>query len=60
MVNKGMKLYEVLGDPELWQKRRDEAIRIIRAEVDRRKKNLGSPTGEERREDQERRQEPKK
>lgn len=54
-----MKLFEVLGDPALYKKRREEALRIIRAEVDRRKKKLPPPGGVERREGERRTEEPK-
>lgn len=56
-----MKLVEFLteiGDPELYKKRRAEAMRIIRAEVDRRIKNMPPPGGIERRQGEERREDP--
>jgi hypothetical protein len=53
-----MKLTEILGDPELYRKRSEEAARIIRSELDRRRKNIPPPGGVERRTEKERREGP--
>lgn len=53
-----MRLTEILGDPKLYDQRRAEAIRLIRAEVDRRKLNMPPPGGVERRKGEERREDP--
>lgn len=53
-----MKLFELIGDPKVYKQRKAEAERIIRAELDRRIKQMSPPGGVERRKEEERRTEP--